>query len=62
MVCFSIEKYQRPQKVQPINRKKLNGPNSKLLKLNPQNQLTKEETIIIATSTKSVRAIKKFEK
>ena len=61
MVCFSIEKYQRPQKVQPINRKKLNGPNSKLLKLNPQNQLTKE-TIIIATSTKSVRAINKFEK
>ena len=44
MACFSIERYQRPQKVQPINRKKLIGPNYKLIKYNLQNRLTKEMT------------------
>ena len=42
MACFSIEQYQRPQKAHPINRKKVIGPTSKLLKLNLQNQLSKE--------------------
>ena len=48
MACFPIEQYT----VQPINRKKLIGPNSQLLKLNLQNQLTRE-IIPIATSKES---------